>query len=150
MLPKKFRLTYWQFYRNPHKKEKLLLLQSDVFIKKSEVHAPRFVIIVPKIIDKRSAIRHKIKRIIVEAIRKNLTNNLKFVDLLIKIKVNLKDKHKYLYDEEIKKLFLKLHELAFVQPSNTPQDASSPKKNIIPSPSQSGNGSSRKTTIKNN
>lgn len=90
MLPKKYRLTWVQFYKNPHPSRKLVSSYLTVFIKRSGTKFPRFAITVGKFLDKRSSYRHVIKRLIVEGIRASLTKIKQPIDVLIKAKKIIK------------------------------------------------------------
>lgn len=69
MLPSQFRLSLVTFRHNP---DRPIHYNSPFFIvsvKKSQTPTPRFVIFVPKALDRRSVVRHKTKRIMVELLR---------------------------------------------------------------------------------
>lgn len=87
MLPKKNRIGYFDFYLNPQKSFNFQTSYFHFRLKKSKNNDPKFVIVVPKSVDKRSTVRHKLKRIVVEMIRlrlKYLDN--KNINVLIKVK----------------------------------------------------------------
>lgn len=69
MLPSQFRLSLVTFRHNP---DRPIHHHSPFFtlsVKKSQTQIPRFVIFVPKVLDRRSVVRHKTKRIMAELLR---------------------------------------------------------------------------------
>lgn len=108
MLPKKFRLTFSQFYKNPEKTIKVFSGFMDFHIKKSKTKNPGFVLIVPKFLDKRSVVRHKIKRMLAESIYSYLDKNKASFDVLIKVKKITKSPTVSFYQKEIAYLFSRL------------------------------------------
>lgn len=106
MLPKKYRLTFREFNQNKQHLVKFTSVYFDLLIKSSNNLNPRFVIITPKSIDKRSSLRHKIKRIIIEAIRKKLDKIGSNKEVLVKAKKLVDKKDKVLIEKEIN-LFIK-------------------------------------------
>lgn len=85
MLPKKFRLTVFQFNQNPQKsKESYSFFLHIKFKDKINNKYSRFVLLTPKKLDKRSTIRHLTKRIITETVYP-LARKIKIpTDILIK------------------------------------------------------------------
>lgn len=86
MLPKKFRLTVPQFTLN---KRPYTTIPSPFFtllIKLSSQKNPRFTIVVPKSLDKRSTKRNRTKRIISAVLLSNLSAVTGDKDVLIKAK----------------------------------------------------------------
>lgn len=86
MLPKKNRLTVLQFNQIPQKSQGLNNNYFIIKIKKNNNNGPKFVVIVPKFLDKRSTQRHLTKRIINEALKKEIKNTEKSASILIKAK----------------------------------------------------------------
>lgn len=86
MLPKFYRLTYNNFRENSQKCYVYHSVFFQFFLKISNYTNSRFVIIVPKSIDKQSSARHRMKRVIIEIIRSRLNNIRKNLDILIKVK----------------------------------------------------------------
>lgn len=105
MLPKKYRLKFVEFYQNPHKAKKFTTPVLDFFLKFSTNILPRFVVVVPKSLDKHSSKRHKTRRVIVEVIRKNLTKFKKTGDVLIKAKKIFKKEDLPLFEKAIYSVF---------------------------------------------
>lgn len=105
MLPKKFRLTVNEFYRYPQKSKKIKSLFGFIFIKLTVNIFPRFAVTVPKSIDKRAVCRHQSRRIIIEAIRKQISRLKKNVDVLIRVNKILKKQDREGVEKEIKKIF---------------------------------------------
>ena len=104
MLPKKFRLKVVEFYKNPQKSLKFVSVFFLFMLKKRESGNARFCITVPKSVDKRSAYRHRTKRIIVEVIRGYLDRYVKPADILIRMKKLVGPKDKNLLCREIERL----------------------------------------------
>ncbi len=94
MLPPKYRLTFREFLQNKQRSKKLTLPYFDLFIKPARTQNSRFLVITPKSIDKRSVVRHRIKRIITEAIKKILPKIKNNTEVMIKAKkaINKNDK----------------------------------------------------------
>lgn len=108
MLPKKFRLKAVEFYKNPQRAAKFI---SPFFIfrsKISEGKTPRFCVSVPKLLDKRSSYRHKTKRIIIEELRKKITNINLSVDAMIKMKKIVDKKNRNMVGKEINRYFYEI------------------------------------------
>lgn len=101
MLPKKFRLKFVEFYRNPNKRRRFSTPVLDLFFKVSDNVFPRFVIVVAKSLDKRSSRRHKTRRMIVEVIRKHLPEVEGGGDVLIRAKKIFEEKDLLLFEKEI-------------------------------------------------
>lgn len=94
MLPKKYRLTFKEFNQNKQHPVKFTSVYFDLLIKSSNNLNPRFVIITPKSIDKRSSLRHRTKRIILEEVKKILPKIKNNIEVMIKAKkvLNKNDK----------------------------------------------------------
>lgn len=101
MLPKKFRLKFIEFYKNPNRRRKFSTVILDLFFKVSDNTFPRFVIVVAKSLDKRSSRRHKTRRMIVEVIRKHLLEIEGGGDILIRVKKIFKEGDLSLFEREI-------------------------------------------------
>ena len=86
MLPRKHRLTANQFYRSPHQSRKHHSANFVFITKKASSTFARFVISVPKILDKRSTRRHYTRRVIAAAIYQYLNMLKKPIDILVKPK----------------------------------------------------------------
>lgn len=86
MLPKKYRLTFLQFHQNKQKSIVTNTPLISVYIKKSTFPATRFVVVVPKAVDKRSTKRHAIRRIVYQSIFDKLKSLRPSFDVLIKVK----------------------------------------------------------------
>ena len=86
MLPKKNRLTYNEFQQNPntsfHYNTKLIHVVRKITTGK----IPRFVIIVPKRLEKKTVTRHQIRRILIELIRSIMPKIQNPFDFLVKPK----------------------------------------------------------------
>ncbi len=104
MLPKKFKLNPAKFYQNPKKSQKFYSFFGVFYFKPADSN-PRFAIIVPASLDKRAVYRHKTKRIIIEAIRKCLTNLSGKAEVLVRAKKILKKQDRLLVEEETKRVF---------------------------------------------
>lgn len=102
MLPKKNRLTVAEFNLNPQKSKEV---QERHFLLKikSELSSryPRFIIIVPTFLDKRSSYRHLTKRITEEVIRAKIKRIKKPVNILVKAKKIIKKENTKLAAEEL-------------------------------------------------
>ena len=107
MLPRKFRLTVFEFRKNPSPLMRLLSNSFTIHAKKSNKKFSRFAIIVPKRVDKRAYLRNQTKRITVEAIRRNLGHIEVAEDVLIKLKRIVKKEERKTFEEEIAKIFIK-------------------------------------------
>jgi ribonuclease P protein component len=105
MLPKKFRLTIVEFYKNPQHAKRFLLPFFIIMLKASQIGNPRFCVSVPKFLDKRSSHRHETKRIIIEIIRKKLTKIGSSIDVVIKLRRIIDKKDKIVVDREIDRIF---------------------------------------------
>lgn len=68
MLPKKLRIKVLDFNKNPQKFTKINSSNFNLFIKNARGTGPKFVLSVPKSVDKRSTRRNKVKRIIEQVI----------------------------------------------------------------------------------
>ena len=90
MLPKKNRLTYMGFRKNPAREIKINFYYLTFSIKEGS-GCPRFTINIPKRVEKLSSKRHRIRRIIVETIRKKLPFMIKKADVLIRVKKPAKE-----------------------------------------------------------
>lgn len=112
MLPKKFRTTFFDFRKNSQRADRLNGTLLTFLIKKSESRNTRFVIIVPKSLDKRSSYRHLSRRIIVEFLRPHTQRVLPGVDVLIKPKKIIGKNDKTAVEKEIAVLFGRLREIA--------------------------------------
>jgi ribonuclease P protein component len=86
MLPKKYRTTFTEFQKNPRKFIRFSTFNFEILVKKSDKNTCRFVFIIPKYIDKRSCVRHKIKRLLVEIIRTKIAEINTQSDFFIKAK----------------------------------------------------------------
>jgi ribonuclease P protein component len=86
MLPKKYRTTFTDFQKNPRMFIRFSTFNLEILVKKNDKSTCRFVFIVPKYIDKRSNVRHKIKRLLVEIIRTKIPEIKTKSDFLIKAK----------------------------------------------------------------
>jgi len=106
MLPKQNRLTYQEFIKNKSTVSKFHSQNFSLTFKKSKELYPRFIILVPKSLDKRSVFRHLTRRIMVEAIRIYLKNIKQPADCLLKPNKILKRRDLSTVNEEIRKLFL--------------------------------------------
>lgn len=91
MLPKKHRLTFPQFQKNRQKANFLRTPLISIYSKKTTSQYTRFVIIVPKSVDKRSVRRHRIKRVIAEYIYTKISNTKEPCDVLIRVNRNSED-----------------------------------------------------------
>jgi RNase P protein component len=101
MFPPKNRLTVLDFYKNPKIAKRVFLSNLTLFIKDSLIKPPRFTIIVPKSLDKRSSFRHRTKRVIIEAIRPYLKKIKIKKDFLIKAKKILNKKDRKTAEKEL-------------------------------------------------
>ena len=104
MLSKKNRLTYLQFQRNPHDAHNHFTSALTIAVKTAITNQPRFVVVVPKKLEKRSTLRHKTKRIIVESIRKQIPKMRENLDVLVKPKKILTAKTPHNVSNELKKI----------------------------------------------
>lgn len=112
MLPKKFRITFFDFRKNSQRADRLNYLLLTFLIKKSNSKNIRFVIIVPKSLDGRSSYRHLSKRIIAESLRPYINRDLTAVDVLIKPKKIIGKNERVMVEKEIAGLFGRLREIA--------------------------------------
>lgn len=101
MLPKKYRLTFQEFYRNPNFSRKYFLKTFNIAVKANDKKNTRFVVSVPKYLDKRSTRRHSIKRLTLEIVRKHLDKLNKPVDVFIKLKKITTEKDKKEVEQEL-------------------------------------------------
>ncbi len=69
MLPKKFRLRVLEFYKHQGKQKKQNSPIGVFFVKEEKSVPSKFAIYVPGRLDKRAVVRHKTKRILIEAVR---------------------------------------------------------------------------------
>lgn len=72
MLPEIYRTTVSEFYQNKQPLHKINTFIFTVFLKTNSKGNARFVISVPKSLDKRSVYRHRTKRLVAEVIRNQL------------------------------------------------------------------------------
>ena len=84
MLPKDYRITVLQFWKNPNLYQKTKTKHVSLFAKKNSINHPRVAIYVPKHLDKRSSQRHKTRRIIVETLRKAIFRKKEGYDFFIR------------------------------------------------------------------
>ena len=85
MLAKKFRISADEFYRNTSRASRFKSEHLAFFIKPGENSEIRIAVVVSARLEKRSAKRHAMKRIIIEALRPYLYALPKGYNLLIKI-----------------------------------------------------------------
>jgi ribonuclease P protein component len=104
MLSKKVRLTPNNFYRNLAKSKKANGIFISIAVKSAPNTFPRFAIIVPAVLDKRSVYRHRTKRIIIEAIQSQFKNFPSGIDVLVRAKKILKKEERRKVKEEIERL----------------------------------------------
>lgn len=107
MLPKKFRLTVSEFNLIPQKSTSVNAAALGIKIKKPRNRYPRFAVIVPKSLDKRSTMRHKTQRIIMQAIEKKLKNMQTTASILLLAKKILRKKDLTQIERELENLFQK-------------------------------------------
>ena len=109
MLAKKNRLSPIEFYQNPGQSQKLNLFFGSLSVKSAKNNSlPRFAIIVPAKLDKRSVYRHSTKRIIMEAIHKNLPDIKKGMEVFIRTNKILDKKDRESIESEIERSFRKI------------------------------------------
>lgn len=102
MLPKIYRTTVSEFYQNRQTAQKINFSLFMVLLKINNKGTARFVIIVPKVLDKRSVYRHRTKRLVAEEIGKQLENLKNFhYDFSFKMKKIITDKNRFLLGKEI-------------------------------------------------
>lgn len=85
MLPKQNRLSVQEFYKNPQVGKRYHYPLFQIHIKPSGKKIPRFVILVPKRLDKRSSVRHRVKRFITESLRQKLPDIVVSADVVVKV-----------------------------------------------------------------
>lgn len=107
MLPKKFRLTVAQFNQIPQRSLEYKTDFVNFRIKKQTGSCPRFAVIVPKALDKRSSKRHLTKRVILETIYKESKNSNLPLSVLIRAQKIINKQNKHHIKEEIKYLLTK-------------------------------------------
>lgn len=107
MLPKKFRLSAAEFYRNPQRSQKFHSSFGVLYLKPANTTTTRFAIAVSSSLDKRAVYRNRTKRIIIEAIRKCLANLSGKAEVLVKAGKILKKQDRLLVEEETKRVFRK-------------------------------------------
>lgn len=108
MLPKKYRITLPDFNKIKQRGEKFPSSILAFFIKKSTSPFPRFVAIISKSLDKRSSYRNRTRRIITEAVRRQLGTFSTQAAVLIKAKKILKKEDRLSVENEIKKIAEKI------------------------------------------
>jgi ribonuclease P protein component len=108
MLPKKFRITIPDFQNNKEKHSHFFGEHIDIFVKKNNKNGNCFVFTVPKYVDKRSSFRHRIKRLMVENIRSNITSIKTSYDFLVKCKKKILSNQEEVVKKEINLLLDKL------------------------------------------
>ena len=108
MLPKKFRITVTRFNQIPQKTKELNLFFLKIKLKgKADNNDPRFAVLVGKALDARSSRRHLSKRIVIEAVRKEIGNIKIPINMLLKAKKIINKKDRATVENEIKYLFKK-------------------------------------------
>lgn len=108
MLPKKYRLTVSQFNNLSVKSNDFNSESLNIRIKEGENNKfPKFVFVVPKKLDNRSTKRHLAKRIIAEAIRKQLLSIRIPVSMLVRARKIVKKTDRLNVEKEVKFLFTK-------------------------------------------
>ncbi|MBI3380225.1 ribonuclease P protein component [Candidatus Gottesmanbacteria bacterium] len=106
MLPKKYRLTLSLFKKTPSPFKEFSAIFLNLKIKnKNNNLFPKFVIITPKKIGKKSTSRHLTKRIITEVIRIKLPNIKNPSYFLIKAKKIIRKKDRQNIEREMNVLF---------------------------------------------
>lgn len=105
MLPKKFRLTVSHFVANPALAKSYHGTLVTISIKNSNFKNTRFVIVVPKRIDKRASKRHLAKRLMIETLRRQLIKIKEVSDVLIKVKRIIRKEDSTRLENEITQLF---------------------------------------------
>lgn len=73
------------FYKNPRKADRFDSFFFYAFIKKSSGNNPKFCIIVPKKVDRRSTKRNKTRRLLAENIKKFIQQD-KSIDVLVRVR----------------------------------------------------------------
>lgn len=105
MLPKIYRTTVSEFYRNKQLSQKINFSLFLVFLKTNNKNVPHFVISVPKALDKRSVYRHRTKRLVAEEISKQLDNLNNFhYDFSFKMKKIITKEYKFFLGKEISQM----------------------------------------------
>lgn len=107
MLPKILRLGVTEYFKNPARQNFNKLIDFDTASKTHPGNTSKFLVIVPKRLDKRSTKRNLTKRIIHESIRKHLSFLKSSFFFRIKLKVILKKENKERIDRQISNLFKK-------------------------------------------
>lgn len=94
MLPKANRITHQEFFRNSHKAIRYFSPHFEISVKPAPAlnDKPRFGIAVPKYVDKRSTVRHRLKRIVTETLRKGLQDTKSGNEVMVKIKRSFLDR----------------------------------------------------------
>lgn len=108
MLPKKFRLTVSSFNLIPQKSTSVNASLLVIKLKKAKDNHPRFAVIVPKSLDKRSTARHKTQRIIMKAIENKLGSVKTAASILLLAKKTLDKKDLIQVEKELEKVFPKI------------------------------------------
>lgn len=111
MLPKKFHLTVAQFNQIPQKSLEFKADSVSFKIKKQTGSFPRFAVIVPKSLDKRSSRRHLTKRVILETVYKEIKNSNFFLSVLVRAQKIINKQNKHNIEKEIKYLLTKVNQL---------------------------------------
>lgn len=107
MLPKKFRLTVAQFNQIPQRSLEFKTDFVSFKIKKQTGSYPRFAVIVPKSLDKRSSKRHLTKRIILETIYKESKNGNLPLSILVRLHKIINKENQHNIKKEVKYLIAK-------------------------------------------
>lgn len=105
MLPKKFRLSVLQFNKIPQKSNDFSAVFLSIKVKNETTL--KFTVSVPKRLDRRSSARNLAKRIIMEAIKKELAVIKKQAYLLVRAKKIILRKDRQAIEREIALLFKK-------------------------------------------
>lgn len=106
MLPKKFRLTFTQFNNLFGSYKEIKSAFFTIRLKtQTDYPRPRFVVVTPKALDKRSTKRHFTKRIVLEEIYKQVKKINKPVGVLIKPKKLINTKNKNIMIKDLLFLF---------------------------------------------
>lgn len=93
MLPKKNRITYQEFNRNTKRSySRHFSPHCLIVVKPSDTAGCRFVVVVPKYIDKRSTARHKMKRYIMHTLQECKASMVSGKDVMIRVKKTIDDR----------------------------------------------------------
>ncbi|MBI2617653.1 ribonuclease P protein component [Candidatus Gottesmanbacteria bacterium] len=91
MLPKLFRIKAPEFFHSKKYSRKKTTMHLTVISKESHRNTPRFVILIPKSVDKRASFRNKIRRFLEEEIRTEYLQAQNHKDICIRVHKFSKD-----------------------------------------------------------